>query len=85
MKSAISPKQGIGNVIKVPQIYASIILSTKSSYNYKLLPKVYQALNQNAEKGTCDSSVVETLRSITGDYPQGYGITYIPYESEGKR
>lgn len=85
LKSAIAPRNGIGNVIKVPQIYASIILSTKSSYNYKLLPKVYQALFQNAEKGTCDKTVVETLRSITGDYPQGYGITYIPYEEDGKR
>jgi len=84
LKSAISPKQGIGNLIKVPQIYTSIILSTKDSYNYKLLPKVYQALNQNAEKGICSQVVVDALRMITGDFPQGYGITYIPQDSDGR-
>lgn len=84
LKSSISPKQGIGNLLKVPQIYTSIILSTKSSYNYKLLPKVYQALNANAENGSCSQIVVDALRSITGDYPQGFGITYIPKDSDGK-
>ena len=84
LKSAISPKQGIGNLLKVPQIYTSIILSTKASYNYKLLPKVYQALNLNAENGSCSQIVVDALRAITGDYPQGFGITYIPKDSDGK-
>jgi len=85
LKNAIAPKQGIGNLLKVPQIYTSIILSTKASYNFKLLPKVYQALNQNAERGTCSQLVVDGLRAITGDYPQGFGITYIPTDSDGKK
>lgn len=84
LKSAIAPKQGLGNLLKVPQIYTSIIMSTKSSYNYKLLPKVYQALNMNAENGSCNKTVVDALRTITGDYPQGFGITYIPKDSDGK-
>lgn len=84
LKSAITPKNGIGNLIKVPQIYASIILSTKSSYNYKLLPKVYKALNANAERGTCCQRVVDALHKITGDFPQGFGVTYIPTDSDGK-
>jgi hypothetical protein len=82
LKSAVNPKQGIGNLIKVPQIYSSIILSTKPSYNYKLLPKVYQALNQNADRGACSQGVVDALAKITGHFPQGYGVTYIPYDQE---
>lgn len=78
LKSAISPKNGIGNILKVPQIYTSIILSTKSNYNYKVLPKVYQVLNMNAERGACAQLVVDALYKITGMFPQGYGITYIP-------
>jgi hypothetical protein len=85
LKSAISPKQGIGNLLKVPQIYTSIVLSTKSSYNYKLIPKVYQALNLNAAHGSCSQSIVDDLREITGDFPQGFGITYIPKDSDGKK
>ena len=83
LKSAVSPKQGIGNILKVPQIYSSIILSTKPSYNYKLLPKVFKALNQNAEKGICCQSVVTALHRIVGDFPLGFGITYIPQDEEG--
>jgi len=84
LKSSINPQNGIGNLLKVPQIYTSIILSTKSNYNYKLLPKVYQALNANAERGSCRQSVVDSLYKITGKYPQGYGVTYVPKDSDGK-
>jgi len=82
LKSAVNPKEGIGNLLKVPQIYSSIILSTKGSYNYKLLPKVYHALNQNAERGACSQVIVDSLAKITGHFPQGYGVTYIPYEQD---
>jgi len=82
LKSAVNPKEGIGNILKVPQIYSSIILSTKASYNYKLLPKVFQALNQNAERGACSQVVVDALVKITGHFPQGYGVTYIPYDQD---
>lgn len=78
LKSAINPQNGIGNLLKVPQIYTSIILSTKDSYNYKVLPKVYSVLNTNAERGACRQSVVDSLYKITGMFPQGYGVTYIP-------
>lgn len=78
LKSSVQPKLGLGNLLKIPQIYASIVLSTKESYNYKLLPKVYQALYQNAERGICRKDIVDLLYSITGAFPQGYGITYIP-------
>lgn len=82
-KNSVNPKKGIGNLLKVPQIYVSIILSTKPSYNYKLLPKVFQALNQNAERGNCSQGVVNTLYRIVGVYPQGYGVTYIPDDADG--
>lgn len=84
LKSSINPKEGLGNLLKVPQIYTSIILSTKENYNYKLLPKVYQALNLNADRGNCSQVVVDALYKITGDFPQGYGVIYIPKDSGGK-
>ncbi|WP_440877008.1 hypothetical protein [Thalassotalea sp. PLHSN55] len=83
LKSSVHPKEGIGNLLKVPQIYTSIILSTKANYQYKLLPKVYQVLNQNAERGNCSQKAVDILYRITGMFPQGYGVTYIPSESDG--
>ncbi len=77
LKSSVNPKKSIGNILKVPQIYTSIILSTKSNYNYKLLPKVYQVLHRNAEYGHCSQIVVDTLYKITGIFPQGYGVVFM--------
>jgi len=82
LKGSVNPKLGIGNLIKIPQIYTSIVLSTKASYNYKLLPKVYQALYQNAERGSCSRTIVDALHKITGDFPQGFGVIYIPHDAD---
>lgn len=84
LKSSIVPNEGIGNLLKVPKIYTSLILSTKANYNYKLLPKIYLVIKQNAERGACSKSVVNALHRITGSYPQGYGITYIPTGYDGR-
>ncbi|WP_019029560.1 hypothetical protein [Colwellia piezophila] len=78
LKASINPKNTIGNVLKVPQIYTSIIFSTKASYNYKLLPQVFQVLNKNAELGACAQLVVDALYKITGMFPQGFGVVYMP-------
>lgn len=78
LKTSVNPKNTIGNILKVPQIYTSIILSTKSSYNYKLLPQVFQVLNKNAELGACAQGVVDGFYKVTGKFPQGYGIVYMP-------
>jgi len=78
LKTSVNPKKTIGNVLKVPQIYTSIILSTKGNYNYKLLPQVFQVLHKNADLGACAQSVVDALYHITGMFPQGYGVVYMP-------
>lgn len=83
LKQAINPKESLANVIKVPQIYCSIVLSTKQNYKYKLIPKVYQALYQNAERGVCSQKVVDCLYQITGMFPQGFGITYLALDDAG--
>jgi hypothetical protein len=83
IKASVKPKNSIGNILKVPQIYTSIVLSTKSSYNYKLLPQVYQVLNKNAELGACSQAAVDSLYKITGMFPQGFGIVYMPFSEFG--
>ncbi|MCW8865162.1 MAG: hypothetical protein OQK09_10525 [Colwellia sp.] len=85
LKSSVKPQQGVGNLLKVPQIYTSIIFSTKESYNYKVLPKVYQVVNKNAELGACSQKVVDALYQITGMFPQGYGVIYMPEDELGQQ
>lgn len=85
LKTSVNPKKSIGNVLKVPQIYTSIILSTKANYNYKLLPQVYQVLHKNAELGACEQYFVDALYKVTGMFPQGYGIVYMPVGEFGDK
>lgn len=82
LKNAIKPEHGIGNVLKIPQIYASVVLSTKSSFAYETLPKVALVLEKGVEKGVYSKVAVDALLSITGIFPQGFGITYIPKDSD---
>lgn len=82
LKNAVKPEHGIGNVLKIPQIYTSVVLSTKSSFAYETLPKVALVLEKGVEKGVYSKVAVDALLSITGVFPQGFGITYIPKDSD---
>jgi hypothetical protein len=82
LKSALKPEHGIGNLLKIPQIYTSVVLSTKSNFAYDTLPKVTLVLENGVEKGVYSKVAVEALIRITGVFPQGFGITYIPKDSD---
>lgn len=82
LKNAVKPEHGIGNLLKIPQIYTSVVLSTKSNYSYEALPKVALVLEKGVEKGVYSAVAVSALLSITGIFPQGYGVTYIPKDSD---
>lgn len=82
LKNAIKPEHGVGNLLKIPQIYTSVVLSTKANYNYESLPKVGLVLEKGVEKGVYSPVAVSGLLQITGVFPQGFGITYIPKDSD---
>lgn len=80
LMSALQPKQGLGNLIKVPQIYASVIFSVKQNQNFIDLPKATLIVMKSAENGSVSQVVADCLLSILGHFPQGYGITFIPQD-----
>ncbi|MBZ9613743.1 hypothetical protein [Rheinheimera maricola] len=82
LRNAIKPEHGIGNLLKIPQIYTSVVLSTKSNFAYDTLPKVALVLEKGVEKGVYSKVAVDALISITGVFPQGFGVTYIPKDSD---
>lgn len=84
LKSALKPKLGLGNLIKAPQIYASIIFSSKQNQNFFDLPKAMLIVAKAAERETISKIVADSLLSIVGHFPQGYGITYIPKDADRK-
>ncbi|WP_337840795.1 hypothetical protein [Rheinheimera sp.] len=82
LKNAIKPEGGVGNLLKIPQIYTSVVLSTKANHNYESLPKAALVLQSGVERGYYHKAAVEALLQITGMFPQGFGITYIPKDSD---
>ncbi|MGJ8674399.1 MAG: hypothetical protein ACSHWP_00495 [Pseudoalteromonas sp.] len=80
--SALKPKLGLGNLIKAPQIYTSIIFSSKQSNNFFDLPKAMLIVAKAAEREAISKIVADSLLSIVGHFPQGYGITYIPKDKD---
>jgi hypothetical protein len=79
---ALKPKLGVGNLIKIPQIYTSVIFSSKQSYNFLELPKAGLVIAKAAERGAISKVIADCLLSIVGHFPQGYGITYIPKDDD---
>ncbi|WP_414827884.1 hypothetical protein [Alteromonas sp. H39] len=83
MKDAFISKTGLGEIIKIPQIYVSIVLSTKPDYSRKTLPKGYMLIEQLAKKGALNDKLAEAFIKIVGYFPLGFGITYIPQNEKG--
>lgn len=78
INDAIKPKQGLGNLLKVPQIYSSVILGTKKRYTLHDLPKAALLVEKVASEKGVSEVAAKSLINITGYFPQGFGIAYIP-------
>ncbi|NVK54351.1 MAG: hypothetical protein HWE26_01945 [Alteromonadaceae bacterium] len=83
MKDAYLSKVGVGELLKIPQIYTSIILSTKSDFSKKNLPKGYVLIEQLAKKGALNAELAKSFVQIVGYFPLGFGVTYIPRDERG--
>lgn len=79
LNDAIKPTAGsIGNIIKIPQIYSSFILSTKPDYNFQDLPKVITVLNNAASHASICANATDCFIQLVGHFPLGFGVIYVP-------
>ncbi|WP_306523308.1 hypothetical protein [Rheinheimera sp.] len=84
LKNAGKPGAGVGNLLKIPQVYASAVLPGRNRFDYQALPKVALILKTGAAAGQYDERMVQSLLSITGIFPQGYGIVFLPKDAKGQ-
>ena len=83
VKDATILKNHVGDLIKIPQIYSSFILSTKSNYSKKDVPKGYMVIEQLMKNKTLENRVASCFLRMVGYFPQGYGLTYIALDDHG--
>jgi hypothetical protein len=80
---ANSSKLGTSEIIKIPQIYASVIFSTKRSFQRKSLATASILIEQLAVKKVVSKPIAKAFVDIVGQFPLGYGIVYIPKDMRG--
>lgn len=76
-------KNHVGDLIKIPQIYTSFVLSTKVDYSKKDLPKGYMVIEQLMKKQALDTRIAGCFLKMVGYFPQGFGITFISFDDQG--
>lgn len=85
LNDAIKPKFELGNVLKVAQIYTSIVLSTKPNFNYSDLPKAALVIERAAQKGAVSEAAASSFIKLVGHFPQGYGVVFVRPPSDDQQ
>lgn len=83
VKEANSTKAGSSEIIRVPQIYSSIIFSTKREFSKSTLPNAAVLISQLASKNKISTQIANAFVGIVGKFPLGYGIVYLPRDNRG--
>ncbi|MFT2089981.1 hypothetical protein [Paraglaciecola sp. 2405UD69-4] len=83
---AVKPSENsIGNIIKIPQIYSSFVLSTKPTYRFLDLPNVVTVLNNSAKHAFICSQANECFIQLVGYFPLGLGVLYVQPHDIGEK
>lgn len=77
LDSSQQPGTGSGNLLKVPQVYASIVMPSRRGFSYEALPKAALLLKEGVKRQLYSAEWVDQLLRITGLFPQGYGLAFI--------
>src|SRR5690606_4858802 len=64
------------------QVYSSIVLPGRHRYQYEALPKASLLLKDSVSRGQFPAIWVKHLLTITGIFPQGFGIAFIPAKQD---
>ena len=81
VKDAYKPKSGIGEILKIPQIYTSVVLSTKPDVNRENVPKSCLLIDQLGKKGVLNANMASEFHRMTGIFPQGFGVVSTKHKS----
>lgn len=71
----------VGNLLRIPMIYASFLLSTKPEFNYLTVFKAYEILQGGIEKKVIYGPFAKVFLDLVGMYPLGTGIFFISNET----
>ena len=76
------PASLLGNMLKIPQVYSSMVLPGRQRYAYEALPKASLLLKDSVSRGQLSGILVQHFLRITGIFPQGFGIAFTPNQQD---
>ena len=71
----------LGNLIRIPMIYSSFIVSTKPEFEYQKIYEAYDIIEQGISYGNYRPLYAKLFLKIIGKFPVGSGIFFISNES----
>lgn len=71
----------LGNLLRIPMIYASFMLSTKPNHNYKYMFKAHDIIKSGIEKNIIYPPFAQHFLTLVGPFPLGSGIFFISKDS----
>ena len=75
------PQDSLGNILRVPMIYSSFMMSTKPDHDFRITYKAFDILKGGMEKGVIQQNVAHEFLKMVGHYPLGTGIFFISKET----
>ncbi|GEM_PF-1852528 len=74
-------QDNLGDLLRIPMVYTSIILSTKPEFDYNQIYTAYDTLAQGAENNVYHPDYTQVFNQMVGRFPLGSGIYFIQQET----
>lgn len=72
----------VGNLLRIPMIYSSFMLSTKQQHDFRVSFKAFDILKGGIDKGVVHKEFATEFLKMVGHYPLGTGIFFISKETK---
>lgn len=72
----------VGNLLRLPMIYSSFMMSTKQQHDFRVSFKAFDILKSGIDKGVVHKEFGEEFLRMVGHYPLGTGIFFISRETK---
>ncbi len=81
LKGYVKPNNAMGNLLRIPMIYSSFLMSTKPKHDYSIIYKAYDIIKSGIDKELIHAGFGTQFLKMVGQFPLGSGIYFISTES----
>ncbi len=72
----------LGDLLRIPMVYSSFMVSTKPDYDYRIIYKAYDIIEEGIETGQYNDVYARLFLQMVGRFPLGSGVYFISKETD---